>query len=283
MSDAHVRRVCLRVHRGGDGWLLHRGGDCDPGDACHVADCISNVCVSITTCDAGVADAGPPAPDANVDARVDAAEPAAGAKLHGGGGCAVGGRVGAGWVCLVMLVLVLGRVRVLVLVLVLVLVGFVGQGLAQSLDAQLFRPPATSGGVGAIDCRRRRRRSIGTSRSWRPRRRRVRRSRSCPSIPRASWPWSPIRPSSSSRRSSSRPCFASRAIPTIAACARNLALSQRRAEAVRDHLIAVHRLASARLMAQGFGPDPPVASNKATAGRARNRRSELIIVERKAR
>jgi outer membrane protein OmpA-like peptidoglycan-associated protein len=64
---------------------------------------------------------------------------------------------------------------------------------------------------------------------------------------------------------------------------RNLALSQRRAEAVRDHLITVHRIVAVRLMAQGFGPDRPVASNKTTAGRARNRRSEFIIVERKPR
>jgi outer membrane protein OmpA-like peptidoglycan-associated protein len=65
--------------------------------------------------------------------------------------------------------------------------------------------------------------------------------------------------------------------------ARNLALSQARAEAVRAHLVEIHGIDASRLIAQGFGPDRPVASNRTTAGRARNRRSELVIVERKPR
>jgi len=59
---------------------------------------------------------------------------------------------------------------------------------------------------------------------------------------------------------------------------RNLELSQKRADAVRAHLIEVHGIDAARLVAQGFGPDRPIASNKTTAGRAKNRRSEFVIV-----
>lgn len=56
----------------------------------------------------------------------------------------------------------------------------------------------------------------------------------------------------------------------------NLALSRRRAEAVRAYL--VHRGAPAgSLRAVGFGESRPVADNATEAGRARNRRVELHI------
>ena len=55
----------------------------------------------------------------------------------------------------------------------------------------------------------------------------------------------------------------------------NTLLSQRRANAVRDYLIQLG-VPSNQLVAQGFGPDEPIADNATAAGRARNRRVELI-------
>jgi outer membrane protein OmpA-like peptidoglycan-associated protein len=59
---------------------------------------------------------------------------------------------------------------------------------------------------------------------------------------------------------------------------KNLELSQRRAEAVRNALIQ-RGVAADRLEAQGFGATQPVASNKTAAGRATNRRVEFVLVE----
>lgn len=56
---------------------------------------------------------------------------------------------------------------------------------------------------------------------------------------------------------------------------RNRVLSKQRAEAVRDVLVA-KGIDSARLGAQGFGPDKPLADNKDESGRAKNRRVELV-------
>jgi OOP family OmpA-OmpF porin len=55
---------------------------------------------------------------------------------------------------------------------------------------------------------------------------------------------------------------------------RNLTLSQARADVVRLYL---HQrgVPLDRMVARGFGPDIPVASNRSEAGRARNRRVEL--------
>jgi OOP family OmpA-OmpF porin len=55
----------------------------------------------------------------------------------------------------------------------------------------------------------------------------------------------------------------------------NLKLSQRRAEAVRAYLIK-QGVAAERLTAKGYGESMPVADNKTAAGRAKNRRVELI-------
>ncbi|MCB9555839.1 MAG: OmpA family protein [Deltaproteobacteria bacterium] len=60
---------------------------------------------------------------------------------------------------------------------------------------------------------------------------------------------------------------------------RNLRLSQKRAEAVRDRLIA-QGVEPTRLIAVGFGSRKPIASNKTRRGRAANRRVEFIILER---
>jgi outer membrane protein OmpA-like peptidoglycan-associated protein len=60
--------------------------------------------------------------------------------------------------------------------------------------------------------------------------------------------------------------------------AKNLKLSQARAEAVRNHLIEVNGIEADRLKAVGYGPDRPVASNDNKRGRALNRRVEFIIL-----
>jgi outer membrane protein OmpA-like peptidoglycan-associated protein len=59
----------------------------------------------------------------------------------------------------------------------------------------------------------------------------------------------------------------------------NRKLSQRRAEAVRDYLIK-KGVAPERLVAQGFGPDRPIAENKTAKGRATNRRVEFLTTPR---
>lgn len=57
--------------------------------------------------------------------------------------------------------------------------------------------------------------------------------------------------------------------------AHNQALSAARAQAVRQWL-AEHGIEAARLASQGFGKTQPVADNATDAGRARNRRVELV-------
>ena len=57
----------------------------------------------------------------------------------------------------------------------------------------------------------------------------------------------------------------------------NMRLSQRRAEAVRDYLVA-KGVSPGRLDASGYGPTKPLASNKTTKGKALNRRTEFRIV-----
>lgn len=56
----------------------------------------------------------------------------------------------------------------------------------------------------------------------------------------------------------------------------NMKLSQARAEAVVAALTTTHGVAAARLKGYGVGPLAPVASNEAEAGRAKNRRVELV-------
>ncbi|TDK23064.1 OmpA family protein [Luteimonas aestuarii] len=57
--------------------------------------------------------------------------------------------------------------------------------------------------------------------------------------------------------------------------ARNRTLSQARAQAVVDALVA-EGIGADRLSASGHGPDTPVADNATEAGRAQNRRVELV-------
>jgi flagellar motor protein MotB len=56
---------------------------------------------------------------------------------------------------------------------------------------------------------------------------------------------------------------------------RNRELSRQRAEAVKAVLLA-RGIAADRLQARGFGPDQPLADNGSEAGRAKNRRVELV-------
>jgi outer membrane protein OmpA-like peptidoglycan-associated protein len=60
----------------------------------------------------------------------------------------------------------------------------------------------------------------------------------------------------------------------------NLLLSQRRAESVRDALVALG-VAEDRLEVFGHGRKKPLASSRTAAGRAKNERVEILIVERK--
>ncbi len=60
----------------------------------------------------------------------------------------------------------------------------------------------------------------------------------------------------------------------------NLRLSHRRAQSVVKYLINQGGIASERLVAQGFGEDKPLATNTTEAGRSKNRRVEMIILQR---
>jgi outer membrane protein OmpA-like peptidoglycan-associated protein len=57
----------------------------------------------------------------------------------------------------------------------------------------------------------------------------------------------------------------------------NLALSDRRANSVRDYLV-MRGVEPARLGTRGFGESQPIASNDTEEGRAQNRRVEIKIV-----
>ena len=64
---------------------------------------------------------------------------------------------------------------------------------------------------------------------------------------------------------------------SVAPEAYNLKLSQQRADSVRDALINDHGIDPSRLTAIGYGEDSPIADNETAAGRAKNRRVELIM------
>lgn len=57
----------------------------------------------------------------------------------------------------------------------------------------------------------------------------------------------------------------------------NMGLSQRRAQAVGEALASRHGIAAGRISARGVASLAPVASNDNEAGRARNRRVELVV------
>jgi outer membrane protein OmpA-like peptidoglycan-associated protein len=56
----------------------------------------------------------------------------------------------------------------------------------------------------------------------------------------------------------------------------NQSLSARRAEAVRQALVAQHGVDAARLEARGFGATRPASPNATAEGRQANRRVELV-------
>jgi outer membrane protein OmpA-like peptidoglycan-associated protein len=58
----------------------------------------------------------------------------------------------------------------------------------------------------------------------------------------------------------------------------NLLLSQQRAEAVREYLIANQTLLPESISAVGYGAERPLASNATAAGRAINRRIDILII-----
>jgi OOP family OmpA-OmpF porin len=57
---------------------------------------------------------------------------------------------------------------------------------------------------------------------------------------------------------------------------KNMTLSQARAESVRKYLIA-DGIPEGQISAVGAGQERPVADNKTSAGRAKNRRVEVIL------
>ena len=64
--------------------------------------------------------------------------------------------------------------------------------------------------------------------------------------------------------------------------ARNRSLSERRSKSVIQYLVGVHGLDLRRLVQPfGFGESKPVADNKTAAGRAKNRRVEIRILQNK--
>ncbi len=58
----------------------------------------------------------------------------------------------------------------------------------------------------------------------------------------------------------------------------NLGLSERRAETVAQFL-AENGIARGRAVARGYGKAYPVAGNETAAGRQRNRRVEIVILD----
>lgn len=59
----------------------------------------------------------------------------------------------------------------------------------------------------------------------------------------------------------------------------NLALSRRRAEAVKEFLMAEYQIADLRLLIKPYGESKPIAPNETTDGRAKNRRVEFIRIQ----
>jgi len=57
----------------------------------------------------------------------------------------------------------------------------------------------------------------------------------------------------------------------------NQKLSQQRAESVEQYMINAMRIPTFRMIATGFGETNPVANNETEAGRARNRRIDIVI------
>jgi len=57
----------------------------------------------------------------------------------------------------------------------------------------------------------------------------------------------------------------------------NNRLSEQRAQAVANHIVAEMKIPAHRLSAVGYGAAKPIANNETKAGRAKNRRIDLVI------
>lgn len=57
----------------------------------------------------------------------------------------------------------------------------------------------------------------------------------------------------------------------------NMKLSQKRADAIKTYLVAEKTVTDDKVFAEGFGYERPLASNKTAAGRATNRRVDVVI------
>ena len=66
---------------------------------------------------------------------------------------------------------------------------------------------------------------------------------------------------------------------SVGAKSSNQALSERRANAVRDYLIS-NGISADRLTAAGYGEDRPIATNDTRAGRKENRRVEVVLLKK---
>jgi outer membrane protein OmpA-like peptidoglycan-associated protein len=64
----------------------------------------------------------------------------------------------------------------------------------------------------------------------------------------------------------------------VGAAASNQSLSEKRAEAVRQHLISTYGVDASRLQSKGFGPSKPSTGNDTPEGRQQNRRVELVKI-----
>lgn len=65
---------------------------------------------------------------------------------------------------------------------------------------------------------------------------------------------------------------------SVGKTAANQALSEKRAQKVREYLVAYRNVSPVRVTAEGVGSAQPVATNASEAGRALNRRVELIVL-----
>ncbi len=59
--------------------------------------------------------------------------------------------------------------------------------------------------------------------------------------------------------------------------AKNMRLSQDRANSIKNYLVKKFKIAPARLKAVGFGPDKPIADNGTAEGRQKNRRVQAVF------
>jgi outer membrane protein OmpA-like peptidoglycan-associated protein len=64
----------------------------------------------------------------------------------------------------------------------------------------------------------------------------------------------------------------------VGSAAANLKLSQERADAVKEYMVA-HGIDESRIESKGYGMTQPIESNKTEAGRAMNRRTEVKIID----